>query len=112
VLGAAILFDTDMPGFGVSWPVLGAIAAIVFLLSLAVAFLAFTSRRREVATGAEQMIGLSGKVENWDGTAGYVIAHGERWKAVSGEPLSSGDEISVTGRKGLTLEVIRRPQES
>ncbi|MBB3594053.1 membrane-bound ClpP family serine protease [Rhizobium sp. BK529] len=43
---------------------------------------------------------------------GYVIAHGERWRAIADEPLSSGDEIKITGRKGLTLEVARQRQES
>lgn len=112
VLGAAILFDTDMPGFGVSWPVLGAIAVAVCAFSLAITLLAFTSRRRKVATGPEQMIGLSGKVENWEGKGGYVITRGERWKAVAGEPLSTGDDVRVIGRDGLTLEVVRRRQEN
>lgn len=112
VLGAAILFDTDMPGFSVSWLVLGIIAVAIFAHSLAIALLAFASRRRDIAAGAEQMIGLSGKVQSWEGSGGYVIAHGERWKAVAGEPLSTGDDIKVTGRNGLTLEVVRRHQES
>lgn len=110
VLGAAILFDTDMPDFSVSWPMLGAIAVMVFALSLAVGSLAFTSRRRGVVTGPEQMIGSPGKVESWEGRVGYVIAHGERWRAVAGEPLAVGEEIEVTGRHALTLEVARRQQ--
>ncbi|CDM61620.1 nodulation protein NfeD (plasmid) [Rhizobium sp. T1470] len=111
VLGATILFDTDIPGLEVSWPVLGAIAAASLAFSLVVARLAFTSRWREVATGAEQMIGISGKVESWAGARGYVIAHGERWKAISAEPLAAGDGVRVTGRNGLTLEVARSLQE-
>jgi membrane-bound serine protease (ClpP class) len=107
VLGAAILFDTDIPGFEVSLPVLGGIAIASLAFSLVVARLAILSRWRKVSTGTEQMIGLSGKVESWTGVAGYVIAHGERWKAVSSEPLTAGDAIRVTGRNGLTLEVTR-----
>ncbi|WFU04285.1 nodulation protein NfeD (plasmid) [Rhizobium sp. CB3171] len=107
VLGAAILFDTDIPGFEVSWGVLGGIAVAAFAFSLVVARLAILSRWRKVGTGTEQMIGIPGKVDSWTGTAGYVIAHGERWKAVSSEPLATGDAVTVTGRNGLTLEVIR-----
>ncbi len=87
VLGAAILFDTDVPGLQVSWPVLGGVAIASLAFSLIVARLAFVSRRHRVATGAEQMIGIFGKVDTWAGAAGYVIAHGERWSAVSSEPL-------------------------
>ncbi|WP_179611059.1 NfeD family protein [Rhizobium leguminosarum] len=111
ILGATILFDIDIPGLEVSRPLLGAIAFATLAFSLVVARLAFTSRVRRVATGAEEMIGISGKVESWTGLTGYVIAHGERWKAVSAEPLAAGDPVSVTGRNGLALEVVSRPKD-
>ncbi|ARQ62260.1 nodulation efficiency protein NfeD (plasmid) [Rhizobium sp. Kim5] len=112
ILGATILFDPDIPGLEVSRPLLGAIAFAILAFSLVVARLAFTSRLREVATGAEEMIGISGKVESWTGLTGYVIAHGERWKAVSAEPLVAGDPVRVTGRNGLALEVASRPKDA
>jgi membrane-bound serine protease (ClpP class) len=108
VLGAAILFDTDVPGLQVSWPVLAGVATASLAFSLIVARLAFVSRRHKVVTGAEQMIGIPGKVDSWAGAAGYVIAHGERWSAVSSEPLGPGEDVMVVGRDGLTLEVKRR----
>ncbi|MBP2234312.1 membrane-bound serine protease (ClpP class) [Sinorhizobium kostiense] len=108
VLGAAILFDTDVPGLQVSWPVLGGLALASLVFSLVVARLAFISRRHRVVTGAEEMIGIPGKVDSWAGAAGYVIAHGERWKAVSSEPLDPGEDVKVVGRDGLTLKVARR----
>ncbi len=112
VLGAAILFDTDVPGLQVSWPVLGGVAIASLAFSLIVARLAYLSHRHEVVTGSEEMIGLSGKVDSWAGAAGYVITHGERWKAVSTEPLDPGEEIKVVGRDGLTLKVVRHAQGS
>ena len=105
VLGATILFDTDIPGLEVSWSVLAGIAVGSLIFSLIVARLAFLAHRRKVVTGTEQMIGIAGKVDSWRGTSGYVIAHGERWKAVSTEPLVAGEGVKVTGRNGLTLEV-------
>ena len=104
-LGATILFDTDIPGLEVSWSVLAGIAVGSLIFSLIVARLAFLAHRRKVVTGTEQMIGIAGKVDSWRGTSGYVIAHGERWKAVSTEPLVAGEGVKVTGRNGLTLEV-------
>ncbi|MDK1385859.1 nodulation protein NfeD [Sinorhizobium sp. 8-89] len=112
VLGAAILFDTDVPGLQVSWPVLGGVAIASLAFSLLVARLAFISRRHKVATGAEQMIGISGTVDSWTGATGYVIAHGERWKAISGEPLAAGEDVTVVGRNGLTLKVARSESQS
>jgi membrane-bound serine protease (ClpP class) len=111
VLGAAILFDTEIPGLQVSWTALGGIAVASLLFSLVVARLAFISRWRKVVTGSEQMIGIPGKVESWTDISGYVITHGERWKAISTEPLLPGDGVRVTGRNGLTLEVTRNLRE-
>ncbi|WVT76935.1 nodulation protein NfeD (plasmid) [Sinorhizobium chiapasense] len=112
VLGAAILFDTDTPGLQVSWSVLAALAVASFGFSLLVARLAFSSRRHAVVTGGEQMIGIVGKVDSWTGAAGYVIAHGERWQAVSTQTLSRGEVVKVVGRDGLTLEVVRDGQKA
>lgn len=112
VLGAAILFDTDTPGFAVSWSVLAALAVASLGFSLLVARLAFSSRRHAVVTGGEQMIGLAGTVDSWTGAGGYVYAHGERWQAVSTETLSRGENVKVIGRNGLTLEVIRDGQKA
>ncbi len=108
-LGAAILFDTDMPGIAVSWPMVAAIAAASILMSLLVARLAFTSRRGKVVTGKEQMIGSTGEVLTWSGTTGYVHAHGERWKAVSTVPLSVGQSVRIEAVDDLTLSVIAEP---
>ncbi|HXV31028.1 MAG TPA: NfeD family protein, partial [Sinorhizobium sp.] len=87
--------------------VLGGVAIASLIFSLLVARLAFVSRRHKVVSGAEEMIGMSGKVDSWAGAAGYVIAHGERWKAVSAEPLGPGEDVKIVGRDGLTLKVAR-----
>ncbi|MGV6871820.1 NfeD family protein [Pseudochelatococcus sp. B33] len=105
VLGAAILFDTDMPGFEVSWPMLGAVAAAGLLMSLLVARLAVTSRSGKVVSGREYMIGASGEVLSWEGGHGHVLVHGERWRAASAAPLAPGQTIRVTGLDGVTLEI-------
>lgn len=110
VLGATILFDTDVPDLEVSRPVLAGIGMSGLAFSLIVARLAFGARRHAVVTGAEQMIGISGKVSDWTDTTGYVVAHGERWSAVSSERLAAGEDVTVIAREGLTLEVARKPR--
>ena len=42
------------------------------------------------------------------GKEGFVLVGGEYWKAVSSEPIRKGEEIIVTGHKGLILIVRRR----
>jgi membrane-bound serine protease (ClpP class) len=108
VMGAMILFDTRAPGMEISRPLLAGIVLAVLLFSLAVGRFVLTARRRKVVTGAEQMIGAAARVESWSGGNGYVIAHGERWKAASPDNFKAGDEVDVVDRKGLTLKIAAR----
>jgi membrane-bound serine protease (ClpP class) len=108
VLGATILFDTDVPGLRLSWPVIGAVGVTSLALSLVIVNLAFASRRRKVVSGAEQLIGAVGNVESWSGNSGYVFVQGERWQATSQDALEPGQEARVTGRTGLELHVTAR----
>jgi len=105
VLGAAILIDTDMPEFQISWAAISAMAVTSLVLTFVVARLAISSHRRTVVTGLEEMAQARGEVADWRGRRGYVIAHGERWKAVSKAPLTKGQPVRVTGVDGLVLNV-------
>src|SRR5690606_36120598 len=65
VLGATILIDTDVPGFGVSLPVIAGIAATGLGFSLLVVRLAWRSRKRPGASGQGAMVGGRGAVLDW-----------------------------------------------
>ena len=105
VLGATILFDTDVPGLQLSWPVIAAVGVVSVAVSLIVMRLALVSHRRKVVTGQEEMIGALGTVLSWNGSEGHVLVHGERWKASSHGPMVAGQKVHVTRLYGLTLEV-------
>jgi membrane-bound serine protease (ClpP class) len=106
ILGATILFDTeDVPGIDISMPVVGAVATASLALTFVIVRLAWTSRRRAVVTGEHRIIGAAGTVRSWNGTEGHVFVDGERWRAVSDDPLKIGDPVRVTGREGLVLKV-------
>lgn len=111
ILGVAILFDTDMPGFEISWQMLGVLGIASLLMSLLVAWLAFTSRRGKVVSGREQLIGSVGEVLSWDGPTGYVLAQGERWKAVGDVPVAAGEKVRIEALDGLTLRVAATPSK-
>jgi membrane-bound serine protease (ClpP class) len=68
VLGAAILVDTEAPGFQISWAVIGAVAATSLALTLVVVRLAIRSHKLRVTTGIEEMTGARGEVEDWRGS--------------------------------------------
>jgi len=110
--GATIMFDTDLPQFEVSRPMIAVLALASLAFMLVVVRLALKARREAVRTGREEMLGAPARVVDWNGTAGHVLAHGERWKATSSATLAAGQQVRIAGIDGLTLAVEPRPAES
>ena len=105
LIGATLLFDTDVPGLGLSWPVIiGTTAVSAGLLAIVLA-MAVRAHRRPVVTGEEEMIGIEGEVIDWTGRAGRVLVHGESWQAEADRGFVPGDSVKVIERRGLTLTV-------
>ncbi|RFU44689.1 nodulation protein NfeD [Paraburkholderia sp. DHOC27] len=134
VVGALMLIDTDVPGYGIPLPTIAAVAAFSALFIFTVSSVALRARRRPVVTGSEALIGslgvvlddglstssgtsgsTSGSTEADPGGAvsgsgvgmGWARVHGERWQVTSSEPLAPGHTVRVTARRGLTLTVVR-----
>ena len=108
VLGSAMLIDTDVPGYQISWWVIGVMAAIS--ASVLILLLSFTIRayRRPVRADIARVIDAEARVQDWSGASGHVWAAGELWQARSagGAPMPSADEtVRVCGVDGLTLLV-------
>ncbi|MEJ8566061.1 NfeD family protein [Elongatibacter sediminis] len=105
VIGSIILIDTDVPGFVVSRPLIGAIALASGVGLMAIIGFAMKARQRPMVAGREELIGSSGEaLETFSGD-GFVFVHGERWRARSQSPIEAGSGIKVVGVDGLTLEV-------
>jgi membrane-bound serine protease (ClpP class) len=105
LIGATILFDSDVPSLSLSWPVIVFVVGFCSLLFFAVLSAAMRSRRRRVVSGREEMIGSSGRVVSWAGDRGRVAAHGEQWHAESAAPLSPGQTVRIVALKDLTVTV-------
>jgi membrane-bound ClpP family serine protease len=69
------------------------------------------ARTRRAATGAEGMVGKTGKVLSWSGSEGRVLVDGEIWKAASRDLPAVGGEVVVRAVHGLSLEVDGVPAE-
>jgi membrane-bound serine protease (ClpP class) len=110
ILGGTMLVDTPHEFLRVSQSVLIPIAVatgliVAFLLSSVV-----KAQRSRVLTGGEGLIGLHGTAPDKfsprdDHYEGQVFVRGEIWRAVSAEPIASGQAIEVDKRQGLTLTV-------
>jgi membrane-bound serine protease (ClpP class) len=105
VAGGVLLFDDDMPGYGVPLPLLLGMAALSALLIAGGGTMALRARRRPLASGALQMVGALGEVLEPDADGAWVRVHGERWRARAGVPRAAGQRVRVTGLAGLTLQV-------
>ncbi|MFC0696701.1 NfeD family protein [Paraburkholderia humisilvae] len=114
-IGALMLMDTDVPGFGIPLPMIAGVTLFGALFVFTVSSVALRARRRPIVTGSEALIGSIGVILD-DGLTpvdaggigtGWARVHGERWRVESGEPLPAGHKVRVTGRHGLTLTVVQ-----
>jgi len=105
VVGSIMLMDTDAPGFGISWQVVGGVALAAGTLLLSLMWLLARSQRRPVMTGREVMVGGPAQVVAWDGTEGRVRAQGEVWSARGPAGLAAGQHVTIKAIEGLTVEV-------
>jgi membrane-bound serine protease (ClpP class) len=108
LLGAAMLFRIEAPGYRLSWTVIVIAAAMIFSLTVVVLGSLWRARRSPARVGGQAMRGLSAEVLDWSGSEGHVFTHGERWQAHGAEALAPGEAVEVAGIKDLTLVVRRR----
>jgi membrane-bound serine protease (ClpP class) len=108
VVGSIMLMDTDAPGFGISWQVVGGVSLTAAALLLLLMAMLSRSQRRAVVTGQEEMVGSRARVIDWQSGAGRIRVHGEIWRARGPADLAAGQEVKVIAIDGLTLEVEAR----
>ncbi|MEZ5622606.1 MAG: nodulation protein NfeD [Burkholderiaceae bacterium] len=105
VAGALLLFDRDVPGFGVPLGLIVLLAGTTLATVLVAGGMALKARRRPVVSGAEELVGACGVVSEVDGDDVWVQLHGERWHARAAAPLSIGHPVRVRAVHGLVLDV-------
>lgn len=104
-IGSIMLLDTDVPGFGISKSLIGAIAVVAGGTLLATLGFALKTRRNPVVTGRERMVGRTAVAyEDFDGT-GRVRVDGELWNATSAAPIRAGQTVTIIALDGLWLTV-------
>ena len=105
VFGAIIMFDSGVPGFGISYAfVIGLGLIFAVLLIWLISFL-LKLRRRGAVSGREAIIGATATAMEDFADAGMVWLEGEAWHARSPAPVSKDQQLIVTRLDGLTLDV-------
>jgi membrane-bound serine protease (ClpP class) len=107
VVGGLMLFDTELPGYGVPLSWLIGIALVSAALIVGAGTLALRARRQPVVSGREELAGQLGTVTGIEGELLWVHVHGELWQAhmVDGSVPAVGTPIRVQRLDGLRLEV-------
>lgn len=101
VVGAIILIDTELPGFGIPLTLIIFIAVSSALLIGVVGGMALKARKRQVVSGNGALIGSIGEA----GSEGWARIHGENWRIKTHTPVEYGQKVRVLARDGLVLDV-------
>ena len=108
VVGALILIDTDAPGFGIPLALIGTLAVLSALLIGGVLGMAFKARQRALVSGDAGLVGslvTVTQVMAGNPFRGVVLAQGEEWQVQCATPLQAGQNLRVTARHGVMLDV-------
>jgi membrane-bound serine protease (ClpP class) len=105
VFGAIIMFDSDIPGFGISYAFVIGIALVFAVLVVWLVGFLLKLRRRGAVSGTASIIGgIATAVEDFTGN-GKVWLEGEAWQARSALPLTKNQQAVVRTMDGLILVV-------
>ncbi len=105
IFGAIMMFDSGIPGFGIS---ITFVISIAVLAALAVIWLTgylLKLRKRGAVYGVESIVGGVGVAMADFMGEGKVWLEGEAWTARSAAPVTKDQEVVVKRMDGLTLEV-------
>ena len=100
-----MMFDSDIPGFGISITFVVTIAAIFALLFIWLLSYLLKLRKRGAVSGKDSIIGGFGTAMQSFTGAGKVWLEGEAWAAESSVAVEKNQQVVVRGLDGLTLEV-------
>ena len=103
--GAIMMFDSGIPGFGISVTFVVVLAAVFALLFIWLIAYLLRLRKRGAVSGVESILGGVGTaVEDFVGD-GTIWLEGETWKARSSVAVHKDQKVVVRKMNGLVLEV-------
>jgi membrane-bound serine protease (ClpP class) len=105
VFGAIMMFDSGIPGFGISITFVASLGVFAALFVFWLVSFILKLRRRGAVSGAESIVGGIGTAM-FDFTGdGKIWLQGESWAARSSTRVEKDQEVVVKSMAGLTLEV-------
>jgi membrane-bound serine protease (ClpP class) len=105
VFGAIMMFDSGVPGFGISLTFVIGIAVTAAALVIWLMTFVVRMRRRGAVSGRDSIIGGVGTAMHGFMGDGKVWLEGESWAAHSTVRLEKGEPVVVRDLDGLVVEV-------
>jgi len=108
VVGAVILIDTEVPGYGIPLWLIVPLGLASALLVFIIVAMALKARRQQLVGGDSELIGslvVVSAVQPQAPLSGWAHLQGENWQIRSATPLEAGQQVRVVARHGLQLEV-------
>lgn len=105
IFGSIMMFDSGIPGFGISVTFVVGMGVVTGLLLLWLVSYLVKARRQGAVSGRDRIIGSYGvAMEDFTGT-GKVWLEGEAWSATSTKPVEKDQKVHVLDLDGLVLKV-------
>ncbi len=107
-IGAVLLIDSEVPGFGVPVSLIAGLGLASAAFIILVVGMAAKARRRPVVnmvSGGRALLGTTGELLEFSGGEGWAALGGEHWKVRGAPDLRSGQTVRVTGADGVVLQV-------
>jgi membrane-bound serine protease (ClpP class) len=109
IVGAIIMFDSGVPGFGISVTFVVTFGIISGLALMWLVTYLVRLRKRGAVSGRESIVGGTGTaMEDFTGE-GRIWLESEAWHAHSNVPIRKDQDVVVIGMEGLTLIVKPAP---
>ena len=105
VFGAIMMFDSEIPGFGISITFVIGLALVAALAIIWLVGFALKLRKRGAVSGSESIVGGIGTAMHDFTGEGKIWLEGEAWAAHSKVPVDKNQHVIVVAMDGLVLEV-------
>jgi membrane-bound serine protease (ClpP class) len=105
IFGSIMMFDSGIPGFGISIVFVVVLGLVFGLLLLWLTGYIVKLRHRGAVSGRDSIVGGIGKAMHAFSGQGQVWLEGEAWQALSKVPIAKDQDVIVRSLDGLTLQI-------
>jgi len=104
-VGALMLIDTELPGYGIPWPLIVTVALVTLGFVLIVGRMALRARRAPLVSGVQSLVGADGEMLDDSEETGWANIRGETWQVKTPGRLTRGQKVRVVAVDGMLPSV-------